>query len=91
MKKQHRLTRQAALLIPLLLGSGAATAFPEIPFCPLGGPPGWWNRMVDDDDRYHYYPPPSYYPPQQAAPYQQLRYPYSYVPQSPPYPQPLIR
>ncbi|MBT8130556.1 MAG: hypothetical protein KJP10_11225 [Gammaproteobacteria bacterium] len=89
MKKQYRLIKQAAVLIPLLLGSAGAAAFPEIPFCPLGGPPGWWNRMVDDDD--HYYPPPPYYPPLQAAPYQRPHYPYSYVPQSPAYPQPLIR
>ena len=37
------------LLIALLLTSNGVQAFPEIPFCPLGGPPGWFNRIFDDD------------------------------------------
>lgn len=32
--------------------------FPEIGFCPLGGPPGWFNRMSGQSHRY--YPPPAY-------------------------------
>lgn len=59
------------LLVPLLLISLEAKAFffPEIPFCPLGGPPGWANRIFNDD--YHRYPPPGYWygPYQRAYPY----------------------
>ena len=73
----------AVLGLVLLSGSGGVLAFPEIPFCPLGGPPGWWNRMVDDDD--HHYPPP-YYPPPPVTPYWNQAYPYSYVPRYPLYP-----
>jgi hypothetical protein len=90
MKIQHTWFMRAALLISLLLGSTAASAFPEIPFCPLGGPPGWWNRITDDDDRY-YYPPPPYYPPTRAAPYWGTVHPYSYVPQNQVYTQPFTR
>ena len=49
-------------LIPglfLWLTSMQAVAFPEMPFCPLGGPPGWANRVLGD--RYDYYTPPPYY------------------------------
>jgi hypothetical protein len=90
MKKQHSWFRQAALLIPLMIGSASVSAFPEIPFCPLGGPPGWWNRMVDDDDDRRYYPPP-YYPPSARAPYWNSVKPYSYYPQYPVYPSYLNR
>lgn len=49
------------LSIPLLLATFEAQAFslPEIPFCPLGGPPGWFNRMVNDTT--YGYPPPRYW------------------------------
>jgi len=80
MSIQHSWFKRAALLIPLLIGSADAWAFPEIPFCPLGGPTGWWNRMTDDDD-HRYYRPPPYYPPPVAAPYRTPVYPYSYGPQ----------
>lgn len=40
-------------------------ALKEIPFCPVGGPPGWWNHFVDKDDsrKWHRYRhiPPGYY------------------------------
>jgi len=49
------------LLLSLMLGPAGAAAFPEIPFCPLGGPPGWYNRIFNDDHRYR--PPPPYYRP----------------------------
>lgn len=46
-------------------------SFPEIAFCPLGGPPGWFNRMTGQHDRRYYAPPPRVmrpvYPP--VAPY----------------------
>lgn len=84
MKLQHAWLNRLALLILLLLGSAGAQAFPEIPFCPLGGPPGWLNRLTDDDDHHRYYPPP-YYPPPVAVPYWYQGAPYSYVPQHYPY------
>ena len=33
------------LSIPLLLAifEAQAFSFPEMPFCPFGGPPGWYN------------------------------------------------
>lgn len=63
------------LLVITGLGSMQVAAFPEIPFCPLGGPPGWANRLFDLDD--DYYPPPRYY----GAPYWQ-----GYPQYSPAYP-----
>ena len=36
-------------------------SFPEIDFCPLGGPPGWFNRMTGQHNQ-------GYYPPQGMAP-----------------------
>lgn len=52
------------LSVPLLLVAFEAQAFsfPEIPFCPLGGPPGWFNRIVNDNT-YGYPPPPYWYRP----------------------------
>jgi len=44
----------------MLLISSSASAFPEIPFCPIGGPPGWFNRMTDNHSDYRY--PPKFYP-----------------------------
>jgi hypothetical protein len=55
MMKCPKILVAALLMLPM-----NAIAFPEIPFCPIGGPPGWYNRMVDND-RY-YPPPPAYYP-----------------------------
>jgi len=57
----------------LWLVSIQAEAFPGIPFCPMGGPPGWANRFFDHRENY-YSPPPPYY----GVPYWQ-RYP-QYVP-----------
>jgi len=50
-----------ALLVAGLFAGSAMADFPEIPFCPLGGPPGWFNRLKGDNHRY-YPPPPRYYP-----------------------------
>lgn len=36
--------------------------FPEMPFCPAGGPPGWFNSMTGQNDRY-YGPPPAMFRP----------------------------
>ena len=58
----------ALLLVLTSLGTTRVAAFPEIPFCPLGGPPGWANRIFDDRDDYYALPP--YY----GVPYSQ-RYP----------------
>ena len=53
-------------LVALMFSPASVQAFPEIPFCPLGGPPGWFNRMSGD---YRHYPNrPVWYPP----PYQQF-------------------
>ena len=49
------------LLIGSMLVSTSISAFPEMPFCPLGGPTGWFNRMAGGPG---YYPPPAMlYPP----------------------------
>ncbi len=60
------------ILALLLLVSSSAQAFffPEFPFCPLGGPPGWANRIMHDDYyRYrHVRRPPAYYYSPYAAP-----------------------
>jgi len=56
------------LLSSLLLPAGAmAFGFPELPFCPLGGPPGWFNRLTGQHHR-RYPPPPSLRVPR-AVPY----------------------
>lgn len=76
------------MLKPLLFSLALATtiapsiaagfSFPEIDFCPLGGPPGWFNRFTGQHNNgpYNngYFPPPpamqpgyGYYPP--VAPY----------------------
>jgi hypothetical protein len=89
MRSQHRWFKQAILLIPLLIGSANISAFPEIPFCPLGGPTGWWNRMTDDDD-HRYYPPPYYRPPAMTPYWNSVR-PYGYYPRYPVYPSYLQR
>ena len=72
-----------------MLASANAFAFPELPFCPLGGPPGWFNRMTPDNDRY-YGPPPvrGWYP----APYPPVYQP-GYLPVYPvgPVTQPIYR
>jgi len=56
-------------LFIVLLGlslSPASHAFPELPFCPAGGPPGWMNYFNDKRDqnnwrRYsQYYATPAY-------------------------------
>ena len=83
MRSRHRFLRRLALAAALLLGPAAAAAFPDIPFCPLGGPPGWIDRLTDDDD--HRYPPP-YYPPPPLLPYGAAGYPGVYVPPYPIYP-----
>ena len=59
-----------ALLAMSMAAPGLAFAgFPEIPFCPLGGPPGWFNTLFDSDHKRWRYPPPYYrYPPNYPAP-----------------------
>ncbi|MGB5277186.1 MAG: hypothetical protein WBO73_13530 [Gammaproteobacteria bacterium] len=88
MKPQHSWLIRAFFVLALLPGWTAVTAFPEIPFCPLGGPPGWWNRIVDDD---HDRPPPHWYPPPLSAPYWGPTRPYGYVPLWRDYPPPVHR
>ena len=53
----HFIYRLVILLI-LSVAAKSSYAFPEIPFCPLGGPPGWMNRLTHHHR--HYIPP--YYP-----------------------------
>lgn len=65
MTHAHSLSFALLLFVLSGIGSTQVAAFPEIPFCPLGGPPGWANRIFDDRD--DYYPPPAYY----RAPYWQ--------------------
>ena len=81
--------KKVAVCFVLLTASTGALALPEIPFCPLGGPPGWMNRIFDDDD--HDYPPPVFYPPPHAAPHWGPVMPYYPAPVQHPYPPPLIR
>jgi len=35
-----------------------AFVFPELPFCPLGGPPGWANRLLHADHYRYRHPYP---------------------------------
>ena len=67
-----------ALLAAGILPASAMADFPEIPFCPLGGPPGWFNRLKGDDHRY--YPPPPRYYPAQARPAPWMPPPAAYPP-----------
>ncbi len=83
MRSRLRSVPLALLSVVLAGGPAVAVALPEIPFCPLGGPPGWLNRLTDDDD--HHYPPP-YYPPPPVAPYWSPVYPAPYVLPYPIYP-----
>ncbi|MBL6999066.1 MAG: hypothetical protein ISR73_04335 [Gammaproteobacteria bacterium] len=61
----------AVLVLLTLPAVASAFRFPEISFCPLGGPPGWFNRLSGEHDRRYYPPPPvmspRYYP--AVAPY----------------------
>ncbi|MGD2053803.1 MAG: hypothetical protein PVG45_06815 [Gammaproteobacteria bacterium] len=91
MKSKHAWFKGVVLSIPLLLGSAGAMAFPDIPFCPLGGPPGWLDRIFDDDDHHRYHPPPYYRPPPAAAPYWNQGGFYPYTPRHYPYPVPPVR
>jgi len=53
--------------------TGTSQAFPELPFCPAGGPPGWLNHFIhkrDQNNLRHYaqtnlpaYGQSGYYPP----------------------------
>ncbi len=53
------------LILLLVTGmlAAKANAFPEIPFCPLGGPPGWMHRILDrhGDHRHSGLPYPAAY------------------------------
>ena len=56
-----------AMILLAFATAAGATSFPEVPFCPFGGPTGWMNRITGYDgyrgygDSYRY-PPPVYYP-----------------------------
>lgn len=81
----HMINQRILLLVLTLFSTGAA-AFPEIPFCPIGGPPGWFNRIAGDDHRRHrqfWYPPAPY-----AMPYYQPQLPAN---TANPYQQPPVR
>jgi hypothetical protein len=58
------------LLLGLATTNAHAFFFPEMPFCPLGGPPGWFNRITNNHHSYRHYPPRMYSP----APYYQPRW-----------------
>lgn len=54
-----------------------ANAFPELPFCPMGGPPGWMNRFLNHHDYDRppvFYQPQGYYPQSRAYLPQPFRY-----------------
>jgi len=55
--------KRLLLTLVFLTGSATAMALPDLPFCPLGGPPGWWDRIIDDDPPPRYLPPLYYTPP----------------------------
>lgn len=60
----NRVVRKRLLIVLVMVIPVNVNAFPEIPFCPLGGPPGWMNRMFNHHHRPVYYAPPVYvYPP----------------------------
>ncbi|RUM95000.1 MAG: hypothetical protein DSZ28_00350 [Thiothrix sp.] len=67
------------LFAPLLLiifSASPAFAF-DLPFCPMGGPPGWYDRMFGQ--RQIYAPPP--FPPNQYfAPIMPVHAPYPPTP-----------
>ena len=65
------LTMQLLILLSLLM-TNTAFAFPEIPFCPAGGPPGWMNYLESRHNQNKWYGrqyPPAYY----YSNYNQLR------------------
>ena len=88
------------LFIIVVAGTFAARtgAFPEFPFCPAGGPPGWLNYLNDNHDkniwrRYSLYNPyvqnasryPGYPAPVYGPAYMQYNYvqpPYIYTPRN---------
>ncbi len=39
------------MLLMLWSSTAFSFSFPEIGFCPLGGPPGWFNRVTGQHDR----------------------------------------
>ena len=75
------MTYRRLLFLILMLSCSGACAFPEIPFCPLGGPPGWFNRMTGDHAYYrpaprpYHLPNPSTYQPVYAPRYPAYQYP----------------
>lgn len=69
--------RLRCLTLALALSSPATQAF-DLPFCPLGGPPGWYDRLFEHraavPPPWAYAPPPVVWHPPYATP----------VPTSPP-------
>jgi len=59
-----------SLLITLLSLSftSPSFAFPELPFCPAGGPPGWLNRFTHNHDHYRWRNQNTYRTPQHYRP-----------------------
>jgi hypothetical protein len=61
------LIRLLLALFSLLL-TVESQAFPELPFCPAGGPPGWFNRLTHHRDHNRWYRNMQYNTPQYYQP-----------------------
>ena len=79
------MTLNKTLLASILLCcSNAAVAFPAMPFCPFGGPPGWLNSLTNNNRVFPNYTKPPYpvglsTSPHIIQPYQQV-YNYRQIP-----------
>lgn len=76
------------LTLALALGAPATQAF-DLPFCPLGGPPGWYDRLFGYRSAvpppWTYGPPPAvWHPPAITAGPGPMPPPTSGVPANPP-------
>ena len=67
-----------ALLLSLSFTS-SSFAFPELPFCPAGGPPGWFNRLTQNNDHYRWRNHNGYGAPQHYRPAYNQQRPYTPV------------
>ncbi len=56
------LFKNLILLAMIFPSIAVGFSFPEIPFCPEGGPPGWFNRMTGQHNQRYYGPVPVFSP-----------------------------
>ncbi len=74
--------RNLIALLMLTASADAMAFFPELPFCPFGGPPGWYNRVMHERDVYPQYRYPPYWS-RSPLPYKYRSVPYPFYMERP--------